>query len=192
MTEETSEVSVTPLFKVVATTRLDVTAGKLTEHCFAPLRYLYRVADIDNKLPTYQQHAEAAEISTLAPVRDWRFADAAENVLGIGSVPDVDTNYTKALGQLLIRRGYLLTLPQAEAMTEDIERRTKLSGSGGDGLMSFFFTLTADPENPVAVGEVSRSQREWGAFLFDLDSRNRWGADGAYFLVPNFKQQETE
>ncbi len=157
---------------IVATTNLDAVAGKKTKKCFVVgNRYYYRDADFDNWLPANQLGADACVITTLAPAKDWKFAEAAAAILGVGA----GTNIV-LLGNLLIEHGHTMTLPQGEELVDKTERGEK-TGMRTDGWGNWFFVETGDPKNPVSVGHVLRDSRGWCAHVRSLDYGYRWNAD---------------
>ncbi len=168
---KTLPVKPTPLLSVVAPTNLGAVAGKKTAKCFSDSRYAYRDTDFDNWLPKNQPNADACVITTLAPSRDWTFAEVAATVLGIGGVgTDI-----KLLGEALIENGHTMTLAQTEEMVEKTEAGEK-TGMKTDGYGNFCFVETSDPKNPVSVGSVYRVRREWRADVVRLDFGFRWVA----------------
>ena len=171
----------TTLFSVVATTNLGVVGRKKTAKCFpVGTRYAYRDSDFDNLLPASQPKADKCVIATLAPAKDWTFAEVAATILGIGAGTDV-----ALLGKALIENGYTMTLAQAEEMVEKTERGEK-TGMRTDGYGHFFFVETGDRKNPVSVGYVYRDGRAWYAFVRSLGLGFRWYADFR-LLVRNLK-----
>lgn len=169
--EEITPAKPTPLFSTVATTELGAVAGKKTKKCFVDIsRYTYRDAGFDDWLPANQPNADACVITTLAPSREWTFAEAAAAVL----VVPADTPI-KTLGELLIKRGHTITLPQDEEMMEKTENGEKIE-MRVNGYGNFCFVETGDPKNPVSVGHVYRGERAWHAYVHSLGDGNRWRA----------------
>lgn len=168
-----------PLFSVVATTNLGVVQGKKTKQCFPKPRYAYRDDDFDNWLPAKQPKADACIIATLAPSREWTFAESAAAILGIGSGTGI-----VLLGNLLIEHGHTITLAQAEEMVEKTEYDEKKTGMRTDGWGNFFFVETCDSKNPVSVGCVGRGSHDWDAEVVSLARGFRWDA-GYRLLVRN-------
>lgn len=174
------EIQKQSLLSVVATTQLGAVAGKSTKRCFVGGIWSpdYRDKDIDSWFPANQPNAGACIISTLAPAKDWTFAEAVVAVLGVSA-----NTPTKAMGELLIKRGHTVTLPQDEEMAEKTERGEK-TGMRTDTYGNFGFVETGDPEDPVSVGYVYRGGRDWRARVVRLDRGFRWRAD-ARLLVRN-------
>ena len=164
------------LFSVIATTRFGTVTGKKTKKCFIGSRYVYRDSDFDGWLPKNQPDVDACIITTLAPIKDWTFAEAAAAILDIGVGTDI-----ALMGKLLIEHGHTITLPQVEEMVEKTERNEK-TGIRIDGWGNFFFVENED--GTVSVGFVIRGERAWRADVFRLGRGPRWGADGR-LLVRN-------
>lgn len=153
---------------VVATDKLGRIADKKTTDCFTNnwrWTHGYRDGTFDDWLRAHQLAAKKCVVASLAPSRNWTFAEGVAKVLGVNANTPIAT-----LGQLLIKRGHTLTLAQVDAMVPS--KRLEGSIFACQPRHSFFFVETGNSEDPVAVGDV-RYEAEgdylnWFAYIHKL------------------------
>ena len=165
-----------PLFSISTITNLGSVDGKKTKRCFIGDRWCHRDKNFDNLLGETQPSTGPCTIATLVFSQEWTFVETAATILGIG----VDTD-AKLLGQLLIKRGHTITLPQSEEMMEKTNRGEK-TDMCTDGYGNFFFVETGNQENPVSLGRVYGEERAWFADIGMISHDRRWFAASRLLL----------
>ena len=168
---------------VIATTKLDLVAGKETRRCFTGSPFVSRDEDYERWLPEHQPEAPACTITTVVPSKDEFFTGWAGAVLGVSAFTPLET-----LVELLEEREHLMTLAQGEEMVAKAERRPSIGmNTDGRGWGNFFFVKNKDEDGGVSLANIrSDGQRHWQAFIYRLDYKDRWFAERR-LLIPNLR-----
>lgn len=151
------------------------TAGKPTKDCYTDAIWSFRDSLFDIWLDKYQPNRDEQLITVVKPKKPWSCIEFAQVVLGTTS-DDI-----KKLGNLLVKGGYALTLPQVENLVKRTDAG-ELTGLKDDGCANFFFVETGSEDMPIAVGIVDRyGARKLHANLTHL-GLHQWSSDHCFLL----------
>ena len=175
---------------VVGETHLGEIRGKPTQDCrtnpcWDPNWYFSKLEE--SWLPVEQPTTPACIVTSLKPSRLWNPTEAGVTTLNQRiALALLGLNF---IGLSLIRQGYLLSIPQIEALIE----LAKLDGGKKvgipmDGLGAIVFLGTGSPLGPVSAGCIRCSQGRWSFRLYtpDTSSIEAKHALNANVLVPNW------
>ncbi len=158
-----------PLYRSL-NTKIGPTGGKNTSQCFVGELWDYRNCGFDILLDTYQCPTDATNIATLKDgSRSTTLINVVADVLGVNtSIGHV------IMGNLLIKRGHTVTLPQIEVMVLKARSQSWERKCMSDlGYLNFFFIETGDRKNPVLICYVN-SGRCWSASFYRLSDNYHW------------------
>jgi len=155
---------------IVETIDLGSVEGKKTKDCLSGCLEVYRNADINRSLPAEQPPADACVITVFSPRESMSFVDWAAYIIGVSRRMSIES-----LSKLLKERSHLLTLVQAEEITERQKEKKDM----------FFFV--GDNDDDVSVVVISKNRY---ANIFQFGVCGSWGGDTNRIFVPNFKAKK--
>lgn len=140
-----------PPFRVVAKTDLPAIEMKETRQCFTDPRYTRRDVLL-NRFPVKQPGTDACTIWTIALARNSTHVQLAARILG---VPEGTSR--RILARLLVSRGHVMTLTQAEVIRASLRKRDRVScfAMNVDGELSLHMLIPVVPKD-VLYADANR------------------------------------
>lgn len=175
MDEEDKE-RVEPLLTIITVTRIEPVNSKKTSECFVSSKYV-RAVDLDVLLPVEQPPSRACTITALAPQRPAAFREWAQSLLV--SAPLGAT--LRELGELLVKRGHLMTFAQFETVIIEAADGAR-NGVRTDGIANFCF-VENHKKRVSLISAVCATER-WFIDMHRFEYDFAWPPDRR-LLVPN-------